>query len=132
VFVDSNDSTYSILPSGYMIIDTAETIIQETRFIRSNTQCAGGGGSRIGQLPDSTFYVFWKVEGKNNGLLGRYYFQNNTGLLDSVSVSSTSQSIQYTDTIKLTPTVLQQTGHVMQQELIVLSLLKPCILLMFK
>jgi hypothetical protein len=40
-------------------------------------------------------------------------------LLDYISVSSTSQSIQYTDTIKLTPKVLQQTGHVMQQELMV-------------
>jgi hypothetical protein len=101
VFVDPNDSAYSVLPSGYMIIDTVEVITQESRFIRSSTQCAGGGGSRIGQLPDSTFYVFWKVEVKNNGLLGRYYFQNNSVLLDSISVSSTSQSIQYTDTFKI-------------------------------
>ena len=101
VFVDQNDSAYSILPSGYTIRDTVEAITQESRFIRSSAQCAGGGWSRIGQLSDSTFYVFWKVEVKNNGPLGRYYFQNNSVLLDFISVSSTSQSIQYTDTFKI-------------------------------
>ena len=101
MFVDPNDSTYSVLPSGYMTIDTLEVITQESRLIRSSTQCVGGGGSRIGQLSDRTFYVFWKVEVKNKGLLGRYYFQNNSVLLDSISVSSTPQSIQYTDTFKI-------------------------------
>ena len=101
MFVDQNDSAYSMLPSGYMVIDTVEAIIQESRFIRNSTQCAGGGGSIIGQLPDSTFYVFWKVEVKNNGLVGRHYFQNNYVLLDFISVSTTSQLIQYTDTFKI-------------------------------
>ena len=96
VFVDPHDSAYSVLPSGYMIIDNVKVITQESRFIRSSTQCAGGGGSRI-----ALFIFFWKVEVKNNGLLGRYYFQNNSVLLDFISVSSTSQSIQYTDTFKI-------------------------------
>ena len=58
-------------------------------------QFENGGGTR--QL----FYVFWKLEIKNNGLLGTYYFGHDQALLDSIIVNAASPAIQYTDTFKI-------------------------------